>query len=696
MQISWTTIGNLLKKLISAKKPYSLHRVYKDDTSDSRVNLVVGGLALSAFFPLVFKTSTEPFLIILTGFIALLWGITTKVIGQSFILRLLVTLISFIVMYILISGTLSPESKTSVLGNMLPYIISLMFTRICLNKTYLDINKLLLVGLLSLFLSFTLLPSIYIGLWFGVYLVIMALLSGHLLSHQSKIVNKTLPTLWKIYIKILVFSLGFACVFLLVTKFSSLASNHPRTNYGDVAEISTVVTNNTFESRGRSKSTAFRFTLDNKTKEEAPQYWYWKSQILYNYNGSAWTRPPTISALNEKDTKAVELNQDQRDVISYTMTKASARQPLAVLDQPIKNKSVGVYLDGMPYEKQGSPSFDTTISHVYQGNPEAFVMDASHTDSKDNDIILKASLSLPDHMDPRIKQLASKLKEGTTSEKDFVSRIAVYYRDHFSYSLKPAPHEVDSLNPAERFLLETHTGACLDFSGGMILLLRSENIPARLIAGYNGSHWNSYGNYWQVNQNQAHAWVEVWFPEIQAWARVDPTAAVSNVLDRGEELSKWDFFKDYLNDMSSKFEQVDLFHLSKLSSIDLPEFDILGTGGKSSKWLTLSAVGILLILIWRTVFQKRTPATKKDKLLRLIEKKFKKDRLPSKESYEGWHAYQFRISPDLTKESKLALNHLIVHLNQWFYGDGLKDNTEYKHLVKHIRSTKLNKKENIK
>ena len=60
----------------------------------------------------------------------------------------------------------------------------------------------------------------------------------------------------------------------------------------------------------------------------------------------------------------------------------------------------------------------------------------------------------------------------------------------------------------------------------MSYVLRAAGIPARVVAGYQGGEYNPAGNYVQVRQFDAHAWVEYW-QEGQGWVSVDPTFQVA-------------------------------------------------------------------------------------------------------------------------------------------------------------------------
>jgi len=60
----------------------------------------------------------------------------------------------------------------------------------------------------------------------------------------------------------------------------------------------------------------------------------------------------------------------------------------------------------------------------------------------------------------------------------------------------------------------------------MVVLLRSVGIQARNVNGFLGGQWNEFGSYLVVTQNEAHSWVEVWFPGY-GWVTFDPTPAGS-------------------------------------------------------------------------------------------------------------------------------------------------------------------------
>jgi len=70
-------------------------------------------------------------------------------------------------------------------------------------------------------------------------------------------------------------------------------------------------------------------------------------------------------------------------------------------------------------------------------------------------------------------------------------------------------------------MLKVRRGYCEYFATTMAMLLRTQQIPARLAMGYLPGRQLADGS-WEVDRSAAHAWVEVFFPTY-GWIRFDPT-----------------------------------------------------------------------------------------------------------------------------------------------------------------------------
>ncbi len=100
-----------------------------------------------------------------------------------------------------------------------------------------------------------------------------------------------------------------------------------------------------------------------------------------------------------------------------------------------------------------------------------------------------------------------------------VLRVEQYLRRFYSYSLAPPASTYSS--PYAAFLFDTRSGYCQHFAGAMALLLRYNGIPARVAVGFTSGEQTSGGLY-KVTTNNAHAWVEAFFPTV-GWMVFDPT-----------------------------------------------------------------------------------------------------------------------------------------------------------------------------
>jgi transglutaminase-like putative cysteine protease len=123
---------------------------------------------------------------------------------------------------------------------------------------------------------------------------------------------------------------------------------------------------------------------------------------------------------------------------------------------------------------------------------------------------------------PDVETLADSLMRGLSNDYDRATSLVEWFQSEFTYSLNlPATAEETSL---DHFLFHRRAGHCEYFSSAMVILLRTQGIPAREVNGFLGGSWSQFGDYLAVTQNEAHAWVEVWFPDF-GWVPFDPTPA---------------------------------------------------------------------------------------------------------------------------------------------------------------------------
>lgn len=120
----------------------------------------------------------------------------------------------------------------------------------------------------------------------------------------------------------------------------------------------------------------------------------------------------------------------------------------------------------------------------------------------------------------RIGELAGRVTDQVSSTYEKTAAVLTHLLSNYTYSLDADTSA--SNHPIEEFLFSRKTGYCEHYATAMVLMLRSIGIPSRLVTGFLATEWNEFGNYYTVRQRDAHAWVEVFYPQ-SGWITMDPT-----------------------------------------------------------------------------------------------------------------------------------------------------------------------------
>jgi len=136
-----------------------------------------------------------------------------------------------------------------------------------------------------------------------------------------------------------------------------------------------------------------------------------------------------------------------------------------------------------------------------------------------------------------VAELAHRVIQQATTPFGQTLAIQQHLLDNYRYSLEGDTATLS--HPLEEFLFTRKTGYCEHYATAMVVMLRTVGIPARLVTGFLATEWNEYGGYFTVRQRDAHAWVEVYFPQ-SGWVTMDPTPSVSAAVttSRWESLSR--------------------------------------------------------------------------------------------------------------------------------------------------------------
>ena len=138
------------------------------------------------------------------------------------------------------------------------------------------------------------------------------------------------------------------------------------------------------------------------------------------------------------------------------------------------------------------------------------------------DAIPDRYLQLPEHLDPRIPELARQITDSETSPYRRALAIERYLTTHYGYTLQlPSQPPAD---PLADFLFHRRRGHCEYFASSMAVLLRTIGIPSRIITGFRGAQFNQVNSNYIVRASDAHSWVEAYIPGA-GWTTFDPTPA---------------------------------------------------------------------------------------------------------------------------------------------------------------------------
>lgn len=169
-------------------------------------------------------------------------------------------------------------------------------------------------------------------------------------------------------------------------------------------------------------------------------------------------------------------------------------------------------------------------------------------------------LQVPPDVKAKIASLAAELAgDGPAFRK---ARRIESAMQSWEYSL--APPKGSEHDPVVSFLTETRAGWCESYASGMVLMLRSIGIPARMANGFHGGERNDFGGYWLVRRSDAHSWVEVPFEGV-GWVTFDPTPGgggreegMFDGLFRG-----WDYLRTFWTQRVVEYDILDQFRFLK-------------------------------------------------------------------------------------------------------------------------------------
>ncbi len=260
---------------------------------------------------------------------------------------------------------------------------------------------------------------------------------------------------------------------------------------------------------------------------------YWRFAVDDVFDGRTWqpSDPQLTHGTTLVNDETYNLGSpsvgDNVKEITQTFTFAQFYQ----FQLPAAYQPVQLHLKGerLRYDANTGVLFDTNGTHpgfTYTVTSDVSVPTTTQLEAQNPPGVPNAAFyeQLPSNLPSEITTIAQGLVRGKTSIFDQIEAIKTYLRTFtYSTSVKAGHTSSDIL----RFLQVTKAGYCEQFAGTMAVLLRALHIPARVAVGFTGG--KLVNGVWHVDSGDAHAWVEVPFPDY-GWLAFDPTPGRANAL----------------------------------------------------------------------------------------------------------------------------------------------------------------------
>ena len=268
-------------------------------------------------------------------------------------------------------------------------------------------------------------------------------------------------------------------------------------------------------------SIAFRVKFDDKLPEQ--HQLYFRGPVLSVFNGREWRElEPRFGMPFTEFMGAAARLEVRGEPLRYEMTLQPNNRPWLLLMDAAQRPPQGPGLETMMTSELKWFSA-RPVTDLLRYRAESYP-DFRHGAQLRNQVLPNYS-ELPPGFNPRTHEMGREILAAHPGDRNAQVEAALkrLATGGYTYTLEPG---VYGAHTADEFWFDRKEGFCEHIASAFVVLMRSMNIPARVVTGYQGGELNSVDNYWTVRQSDAHAWTEVWLAG-RGWVRIDPTGAVS-------------------------------------------------------------------------------------------------------------------------------------------------------------------------
>jgi transglutaminase-like putative cysteine protease len=311
--------------------------------------------------------------------------------------------------------------------------------------------------------------------------------------------------------------------------------------------------------RGNPLSDTIIMTIEAPNRASANVRYYWRSRIYDTYEEGWSSTLPVVQSVSPDEFNLNFPDYESRATSTFTITTAFPIQNLQTPTQPIwVSRPAEAYF---AVNSDGSVDLSHLKADPILRSGDIYQVEASLTAASVNELreagtdypswVTARYLQLPETITPRTLKLAEEITSGLDNPYDITQAITDFLRVNLKYN-DTVPGPPAGKEPIDWVLFEHKEAFCNYYASAEIVMLRSLGIPARLAVGYAegerkliggtediptqepGGEFipqeiEPQGDIYTVRHQDAHAWPEVFFPNI-GWVEFEPTVSQQPII----------------------------------------------------------------------------------------------------------------------------------------------------------------------
>jgi transglutaminase-like putative cysteine protease len=256
---------------------------------------------------------------------------------------------------------------------------------------------------------------------------------------------------------------------------------------------------------------------------------YWRTGAYGTYTGSGWEQ---VGEVEPSDGSIETRGADGRQV-TYEVRLNRTAQSLPTVWRPERiSREDALVTGGRAVQVEQAVPAGTTYEGVSNRPPDdESLLRTAGTDYPSD--VERQYTQLPSETEERLGPITAEITAGASNPYEQARQVESWLESNKEYSLNVSEPPEDDV--ATQFVTEMDAGYCEYFATSMVAMLRSQDVPARYVVGYSTGQPAGENTY-TVRGMNAHAWVEVYFPDA-GWVKFDPTPASERLQQEQQSLA---------------------------------------------------------------------------------------------------------------------------------------------------------------